>query len=57
MKNYAEERSVMNQSQKCLVGSMIGEKIMNISPLLKWYVKHGIRVTKICQVVIARNHG
>ena len=24
---------------------------MFISPLLKWYVKHGIRVTKICQVV------
>jgi len=39
MKTYAEERNVMNQPRKCLVGSMFGEKIMIISPLLKWYVK------------------
>ena len=51
MKTYAEERNVMNQPQKCLVGSMFGDKIMIISPLLKWCVKHGIRVTKIYQVV------
>lgn len=33
MKTYAEERNVMNKSRKCLVASMIGEKIMIISPL------------------------
>jgi hypothetical protein len=51
MKTYAEERNIMNQPRKCLVGSMFGENIMIISPLLKWYVKHGIRVTKIYKVV------
>jgi hypothetical protein len=35
MKTYAEERNVMNESGKCLVGIMFGEKIMIISPLLK----------------------
>jgi hypothetical protein len=35
---------------KSLVGSMFGEKIMVISPLLKWYVEHGLKVTQIHQV-------
>jgi hypothetical protein len=30
---------------------MFGEKIMVISPLLKWYVQHGLKMTKIHQVV------
>jgi hypothetical protein len=51
MKTYAEERNVMNQPRKCLIGSMFGEKIMVISPLLKWYVEHGLKVTQIHQVV------
>jgi hypothetical protein len=40
MKVYAEEKGVMNQKRKCLIGSMYGEQIMVISPLLKWYVEH-----------------
>jgi hypothetical protein len=30
---------------------MYGEKIMVISPLLKWYAEHGLKVTQIHQVV------
>ena len=41
----------MNQKRRCLIGSMYGEKIMVISPLLKWYVEHGLKVTQIHQVV------
>jgi hypothetical protein len=51
MKTYAEERNVMNQPRKCLFGSMLGEKIMVISPLLKWNVEHRLKVTHIHQVV------
>jgi hypothetical protein len=29
---------------------MYGENIMVISPLLKWYVEHGLKVTQIHQV-------
>ena len=51
MKTYAEERGIMKQKSKFLIGSMFGQKIMVISPLLKWYVQHGLKVTKIHQVV------
>ena len=51
MKTNAEERGTMNQKRKRLIGSMYGEKIMVISPLLNWYVQHGLKVTKIHQVV------
>jgi G:T-mismatch repair DNA endonuclease (very short patch repair protein) len=51
MKTYAEERNVMNQPRKSLIGSIYGEKVMVISPLLKWYVEHGLKVTQIHQVV------
>ena len=39
MKAYAEERGIMNQKMKCLIGSMYGEKIKVILHLLKWYNK------------------
>jgi hypothetical protein len=51
MKTYAVERGIMNQKRTCLIGSMYGEKIVVISPLLKCYVQHGLKVTKIHQVV------
>jgi hypothetical protein len=35
MKTYAEEQGIMNQKRKCMIGSIYGEKIMVISPLLK----------------------
>jgi hypothetical protein len=34
-----------------LLGSMFGEKIMIITPLLKWYLLKGLVVTRIYQVV------
>jgi hypothetical protein len=30
MKTYAEERGIMNQKRRCLIGSMHGEKIFLI---------------------------
>jgi hypothetical protein len=33
-----------NQNRKCLIESMYGEKIIVISPLLKWYVQHGLLI-------------
>jgi hypothetical protein len=34
MKTYAEEQGIMNQKKKCMIGSIYGERIMVISPLL-----------------------
>jgi hypothetical protein len=51
MRQYAVDHDIMSQPRKNLVGSMFGEKIMVISPLLKWYVEHDLKVTQIHQVV------
>ena len=41
----------MSQPRRSLVGSYFGEKILLASPLIKWYLEHGLEVTHIYQVV------
>ena len=51
MKAYAEENDVMKRPRQSLIGSMIGEKILLATPLLKWYLEHGLEVTRVYQVI------
>ena len=51
MKAFAEENNIMPTPQRSLIGSFFGKKILLITPLLKWYLVHGLRVTKIYQIV------
>ena len=51
MQQYAIDHDIMSQPRRSLIGSLFGEKIMVITPLLKWYLAHGLVVTKIYQVV------
>ena len=51
MQSYAEENKVMAQLRCCLNGSLKGEKILLATPLLKWYLEHGLKVTKVYQVI------
>ena len=51
MKAYAEEHNIMAQPRRSLIGSMKGEKVLLATPLLKWYLEHGLEVTKVHQVV------
>ena len=51
MKAYAEEHNIMAQPRRSLIGSKKGEKILLATPLLKWYLEHGLEVTKVNQVV------
>ena len=51
MKAYAEEHNIMAQPRHSLIGSMKGEKILLATPLLKWYLEHGLEVTKVHQVI------
>ena len=51
MKKYAEQNKLMSQPQCTLIGSYHGEKILLATPLLQWYLEHGLVVTKIYQVV------
>jgi hypothetical protein len=37
--------------RRLLVGGMWGRQILNATPLLKWYLEHGMVVTKIYQVM------
>ncbi len=51
MREYAVENQLLKQSRRTLIGSFIGDKILLITPLLKWYVDHGLKVTKIHQTL------
>ena len=51
MREYAEEHDMMSRPRKSLIGSLFGEKIMIITPLLNWYLDHGLEVTRVYQVV------
>ena len=41
----------MPKPRRSLIGSFSGDKILLITPLLKWYLAHGLEVTKIYQVI------
>ena len=51
MRSYAEEQNIMAQPRRSLIGSMKGEKILLATPLLKWYLEHGLEVTRVHQVI------
>ena len=51
MRQYAEKHKLLSQPRRTLVGSYWAKGILLISPLLDWYLKHGLVVTQIQQVV------
>ena len=51
MQTFAEEENIMSRPRRSLVGSYFREKILLTSPLIKWYLEHGLEVTHIYQVV------
>ena len=51
MRNYAEEHDIMSTPRCMLVGSYRGEKILLTTPLLQWYLAHGLVVDRVYQVV------
>jgi len=51
MKTYAEEHNIMAQPGRSLIGSMKGDKILQATHVLKWYLEHGLEVTKVHQVI------
>ena len=50
MTQYAEEHNQLNQPRRSLVGSYYGTKIMLATPLAKWYLEHGLVITKVYEV-------
>lgn len=51
MQNFLEETGRTFKDTKYLIGSMFGEKILITTPLLVWYMDHGLIVTRVWQVI------
>jgi len=51
MRAYAESHNIFRKPVKTLISSYFGEKVFLITPLVKWYLQHGLQVTRIYQFV------
>ena len=51
MREFAEETGTLKRPQRMLIGSLFGEKILLLSTLAQWYLKHGLRITRVYQLV------
>lgn len=51
MQNYLKQTKSIFKDRNYIIGSMVATKILIITPLLCWYIKHGIVVSKIYQVI------
>ena len=51
MRQYAEEHDIMSTPRRMLVGSFHGIKLLLATPLLRWYLAHGLIVDRVYQVV------
>ena len=51
MRRYAEEHDIMKTPRRMLVGSYCGDKILLATPLLRWYLDHGLEVLHVYQVI------
>jgi G:T-mismatch repair DNA endonuclease (very short patch repair protein) len=51
MQDHVQRSELSEKPRRLLVGGMRGREILIVTPLLKWYLEHGMVVTKIYQVV------
>ena len=51
MRQYAEEHDILTKPRRMLVGSYRGDKLLLTTPLLRWYLAHGLVVDHVYQVV------
>lgn len=47
MKEFVKDTDHLKTPQRMLIGSMFAEKILLFTELVRWYLKHGMKVTKI----------
>ena len=51
MQEYAKEHLIKDVPRRLLIGSYFGKKIGLSTPLLKWYLEHGLVITHIYTVI------
>ena len=50
-RQYAEEHDILSKPRVMLVGSFRGVKILLATPLLRWYLAHGLVVDRVYQII------
>lgn len=51
MRNHLKESNTEFKKKRYLIGSMFGIKILLITPLLQFYMKHGLVIRKVYQII------
>ena len=51
IQEYAKQQNIYDVPRRLLIGSYFGKKIRLATPLLKWYLEHGLVITRIYTVV------
>ena len=51
MKKHAEDNNLLSKPRRMLVASYFGKNICLITPLLRWYIDHGLEVSQVHQVI------
>ena len=51
MQEYARQHNIKDVARRLLIGSYFGKKIRLATPLLKWYLEHGLVFTLIYTTV------
>ena len=51
MQEYVKKKQLSDKPRRLLVGGMKAQKIFLHTDLLKWYIDHGLEVTKVYQVL------
>ena len=58
MRQFAIDNNIMTEKseRRNLIGSYFGKHIVLITPLLAWYLKKGLKITKIYNIIQANPH-
>ena len=51
MRRYCEQHELVAQPRRSLIGSYFGKAILLATPLLKWYLKHGLVMSDVQRIV------
>jgi hypothetical protein len=51
MQEFCKERGITPPKKRLLLSGMSGERILLTNSLLKWYLEHGLKITRIYEVI------
>ena len=51
MKSFCERYGLLRKPRRTLIGSFNGQEVMLGTPLLRWYMEHGLHVHHIFEVI------